>query len=140
LSSLRVIYVLPQAITRIWSLFGEMKFRILLESQLHCLHLVFNDPSYTYIKTLAAIVKNRISYPTMILEVTKGSYQGSAWDGMGRKKSSHGIDILQTIPWDGTLFKNLSSHPMGYYEKKFSSRGMGQFPKISRPIPSHPMK
>jgi hypothetical protein len=74
LSSLRVIYVLPQAITRIWSLFGEMKFRILLESQLHCLHLVFNDPSYTYIKTLAAIVKNRISYPTMILEVTKGSY------------------------------------------------------------------
>ncbi len=45
-------------------------------------------------------------------------YQGSAWDGMGRKKSSHGMNFLEPshgmglfskifIPWwDGTIFNN----------------------------------
>jgi hypothetical protein len=43
---------------------------------------------------------------------------------MGRKKSSHGIDILQTIPWDGMIDFLEESHPRGYYEKKFSSHPM----------------
>jgi len=40
------------------------------------------------------------------------------WDGMGRKilkiVPSHGTKkVFDDIPWDGTPFKNLSSHPMG---------------------------
>ncbi len=74
LSSLRVIHVLPEAITSIWSLFNTNKFLTLFEPPLHCIHLVFDDPSYTYFETLSVMVRNHISYPTMILEVTKGSY------------------------------------------------------------------
>ncbi len=48
-------------------------------------------------------IKNRTSINTKLL------HQGSAWDGMGRKKSSHGIDILQTIPWDDFL-RPIPSH------------------------------
>ena len=33
------------------------------------------------------------------------------------------------------LLKNFSSHPMGYYQKKFLSHGMGRFSKICCPIP-----
>ena len=58
---------------------------------------------------------------------TVGDNQGSAWDGMGQKKSSHGINIFSAIPWDGTSFKNFSSHPMGYHQKNFLSHGMGRF-------------
>ncbi|CAF3358303.1 unnamed protein product [Rotaria socialis] len=78
LSSLRVIYVLPEAILSIWSLFNAIQFQTLLESQLRCLHLVFKDPSYTYMNTLAVMIRDRVSYPTMILEVTKG-HDDQSW-------------------------------------------------------------
>jgi hypothetical protein len=80
-----------------------------------------------------AFLERRFAYT-----LVNDSDQGSAWDGMGRKKSSHGIDILQTIPWDGMIDFLKESHPMGYYEKKFSSHGMGRFSKIS--VPSHPIQ
>ncbi len=40
--------------------------------------------------------------------------------------------------WDDKFLKGIPSHGMG--SKNFSSHGMGRFSKISRPIPSHPMK
>jgi hypothetical protein len=74
LLSLRVIYVLSEAVPSIWSLFYAIESITFLGSHLHCLHLVFNDPYYTYFKTLSVMVQKRISYPTMILEVAKGLY------------------------------------------------------------------
>ena len=56
---------------------------------------------------------------------------------MGRKKSSHGINIFSAIPWDGTSFKNFSSHPMGYHQKKFCPMGWDDFQK--NVVPSHPI-
>jgi hypothetical protein len=74
LSSLRIIYILPEAIASRYLLFNEPLFTMFLESQLHCLHLVFDDPCYIYHSTLSEMVEKRISYPIMILEVTRGSY------------------------------------------------------------------
>jgi hypothetical protein len=52
---------------------------------------------------------------------------------MGRKKSSHGIDILQTIPWD-TMKKDF--RPMGCdIQKKIRPMGWDDFQKF----PSHPI-
>ncbi|CAF4702225.1 unnamed protein product [Rotaria sp. Silwood1] len=79
LSSLQSIYILPNAIKSMYSLVSQLKFTIFLESQLHYLHLVFEDPCYTYHSILSEMVKKRISYPTMILEVTKG-HQYQHWE------------------------------------------------------------
>jgi len=47
-------------------------------------------------------------------------YQGSAWDGMGRKKSSHGIKFSEVSHGMGLLLKNF--RPMGWDDfKNFSS-------------------
>ena len=73
LFSLRVIYALPEAVSSLWSLFYDVQFQTLLGSQLYCLHLVFDDPYHTYMDTLVVVIRDRISYPTMILEVKKGS-------------------------------------------------------------------
>ncbi len=52
---------------------------------------------------------------THIWQQRYGRNQGSAWDGTGRKKWSHGTD------------------------EKNSSHGTGPLFKIFRPVPSHPM-
>ncbi|CAF1375235.1 unnamed protein product, partial [Adineta steineri] len=72
LSFLRTIYILPEAINSIYSLFHELKFTKVLQSQLHYLHLVFDEPCYIYHFVLSDIVEKRISCPIMILEVTRG--------------------------------------------------------------------
>jgi hypothetical protein len=74
LSSLRVIYILPEALSCVYSLFHELKFTKVFESQLHYLHLVFDDPSDTYHSILSKVVGARISCPIMIFEIMKGLY------------------------------------------------------------------
>ena len=74
LPSLRVVHVLPEAIKSIWLLFSNQQLLTFLQSQLHCLHLVFDTPSYTYMRVLQHMIQNHISYPKMILQVTRGSY------------------------------------------------------------------
>ncbi|CAF4568906.1 unnamed protein product, partial [Rotaria socialis] len=79
LFSLRVIYALPKAVSSLWSLFYDVQFQTFLGSQLHCLHLVFDDPYDSYMNTLAVVIRHRISYPTMIFEVKKG-YENPCWE------------------------------------------------------------
>ncbi|CAF2160023.1 unnamed protein product [Rotaria magnacalcarata] len=104
LSSLRIIYILPEAITSIYiySLLRELKFTIFLESQLHYLHLVFDDPCYTYHSILSEIVEKRISYPIMILEVTRG-HQYQRWE---RREDLY--NIKHPLHWIHTVRLTLS--------------------------------
>ena len=74
LSSLRIIHISSEAVFSIHSLLREMKFKTSFESQIHCLYLVFDDPSYHYQSVLSNIIEERISCPIMILEVKRGSY------------------------------------------------------------------
>ncbi len=55
-----------------------------------------------------------------------GVEQGSAWDGMGRKKSSHGIKFSEV------------SHGMGLLLKNFRPMGWDDFQKCC--VPTHPME
>ncbi|UJR10933.1 hypothetical protein I4U23_015118 [Adineta vaga] len=76
LSSLRTIYILPGAINKIGILYYELEFVQILQSQLHYLHLIFEQPCSTYHSTLSHLVEKRISCPVMILQVTRGhTYQ-----------------------------------------------------------------
>ncbi|UJR16925.1 hypothetical protein I4U23_003823 [Adineta vaga] len=68
---LRAIYILPEAVKKVGILFSELKFAIILQSQLQYLHLVFHESHSTYHYVLSALVKERISCSVMILEVTK---------------------------------------------------------------------
>lgn len=74
LSCLKTIYILPGAINKIGVLLRELEFAQILQSQLHYLHFVFDQPCSTYHSTLSHLVEKRISCPIMILEVTRGMY------------------------------------------------------------------
>ncbi|CAF3878575.1 unnamed protein product, partial [Rotaria sp. Silwood2] len=102
LSSLQSIYILPNAIESMYSLVSQLKFTIFLESQLRYLHLVFEDPCYTYHSILSKMVEKRISYPIMILEVTKGHlYQH--WE---RREDLYNIEY--PLYWINTVRLTLS--------------------------------
>jgi hypothetical protein len=74
LSSLRFIYILPEALKCLYSLFNELKFTKVFESQLNYLHIVFDDPYYTYHTFFSIVVKARISCPIIIFQLIKGFY------------------------------------------------------------------
>ncbi|CAF4000400.1 unnamed protein product [Rotaria sordida] len=70
-SSIQSSYILLNAIKSMYSLVSQLKFTIFLESELHYLHLVVEDSYYSYHSILSEMVEKHISYPIMILEVTK---------------------------------------------------------------------
>ncbi len=61
------------------------------------------------------------------------SWDGMGWDGNFWKiVPSHGTkNFFHSIPWDGIPLKNLSSHPMGWFEECLSHGTIFY-------VPSHP--
>ncbi|CAF1269456.1 unnamed protein product [Rotaria sordida] len=102
LSSLRIIYILREAITSMYSLLHALRLTTFLESRLHYLHLVFDDPWYTYYSILSEMVEKRISYPIMILEVTRG-HQYQRWE-----RIEDLYDIKHPLYWIHTVRLTLS--------------------------------
>ncbi|CAF1021951.1 unnamed protein product [Adineta steineri] len=96
LSSLRTIYILPEAMNMIGVLLRELKFEKILQSQLHCLHLVFDQPCSTYYSTLSHLVEKRISCPIMLLKVTSGHrYQN--WEYADLYNIKHPLYWMRTV-------------------------------------------
>ena len=63
--------------------------------------------------------------------------QGSSWDGMERKKGSHGMDDYGLSRGMGCLLKFSVPHGMGLSSKKFYPMGWDTFKNFG--VPSHPM-
>ncbi|CAF0924729.1 unnamed protein product [Rotaria sordida] len=96
LSSLRTIYILSEAMKKIGKLSHELKFIKVLHPQLHYLHLVFDQPRSTYHSALSNLVKECISCPIMILEVTRGhTYQDWKYDDLYDIK--HSLCLIRTV-------------------------------------------
>ncbi|CAF4480170.1 unnamed protein product, partial [Rotaria socialis] len=118
LFSLRVIYALPKAVSSLWSLFYDVQFQTFLGSQLHCLHLVFDDPYDSYMNTLAVVIRHRISYPTMIFEVKKALDNLAAFQ--------HSVSPLNLPALKHDQFQYLLRSPAKYereYIRRFHNNG-----------------